>query len=67
MADLDLSPRSADDDPIVPKRRKRNVLPMIVLALVVPVVTCIAAYLIFLHVFYVPFPKATWWAGLSGA
>ena len=35
MADLDLSPRAADDDPIVPRRRKRNVLPMIVLALVV--------------------------------
>lgn len=37
----------------------------IVLAVVVPLLTCIAAYFIFLHVFYVPFPKATWWPGLS--
>ena len=35
------------------------------LALVVPLVACVAAYLIFTHVFYVPFPKATWWPGLS--
>ncbi len=35
------------------------------LALVVPLVTCVVAYFVFLHVFYVPFPKATWWPGLS--
>ncbi len=35
------------------------------LALVVPLVTCVAAYFIFTHVFYVPFPEATWWPGLS--
>ena len=35
------------------------------LALVVPLVACVAAYLIFTHVFYVPFPRATWWPGLS--
>ena len=35
------------------------------LAVVVPLVTCIAAYFIFTHVFYVPFPEATWWPGLS--
>jgi len=35
------------------------------LALVVPLVTCVVAYFVFLHVFYVPFPKATWWSGLS--
>ncbi|MDA1090548.1 MAG: tripartite tricarboxylate transporter TctB family protein [Proteobacteria bacterium] len=35
------------------------------MALVVPLATCIAAYLIFIHVFYVPFPEATWWPGLS--
>lgn len=35
------------------------------LAVVVPLLTCIVAYFLFLHVFYVPFPKATWWPGLS--
>ena len=35
------------------------------LALVVPLATSVAAYLIFTHVFYVPFPEATWWPGLS--
>ncbi len=35
------------------------------LALVVPLATCVVAYFVFLHVFYVPFPKATWWPGLS--
>ncbi len=35
------------------------------LALVVPLVACVAAYFIFTHVFYVPFPEATWWPGLS--
>ena len=40
-------------------RTRRNV----VMALVVPLVTCVAAYVIFLHVFYVPLPQARWWAG----
>jgi len=35
------------------------------LALVVPLVACVAAYLVFTHVFYVPFPEATWWRGLG--
>lgn len=35
------------------------------LALVVPLVACVVAYFIFTHVFYVPFPEATWWPGLS--
>ena len=35
------------------------------LALVVPLLTCIVAYFVFLHVFYVPFPKAAWWPGLG--
>ena len=35
------------------------------LALVVPLVACVGAYLIFTHVFYVPFPEATWWRGLG--
>jgi hypothetical protein len=43
------------------ERTRRNLM----LAVVVPLLTCIVAYFIFLHVFYVPFPKATWWPGLS--
>jgi hypothetical protein len=35
------------------------------LALVVPLAACIAAYFLFTHVFYVPFPQATWWPGLG--
>jgi len=35
------------------------------LALIVPVVICIVAYLVFTHVFYVPFPEAHWFRGLS--
>jgi hypothetical protein len=42
-------------------RTRRNIR----LALVVPLCTCIVAYLVFLHLFYVPFPKATWWSGLT--
>ncbi|MGI9380291.1 MAG: tripartite tricarboxylate transporter TctB family protein [Methyloligellaceae bacterium] len=35
------------------------------MAVIVPLGTCIAAYFIFLHVFYVPFPRATWWPGIG--
>ncbi len=35
------------------------------LALVVPLVACVVAYFVFLHVFYVPFPKAIWWPGVG--
>ena len=35
------------------------------LALVVPLLFCIVAFFVFTHVFYVPFPKATWWQGLG--
>jgi len=31
------------------------------LAVVVPLGTCIAAYVVFQHVFYVPVPLAAWW------
>jgi hypothetical protein len=31
------------------------------LAIVVPLATCVVAYVVFLHVFYVPLPAATWW------
>ena len=35
------------------------------LALVVPLLFCIAAFFVFTYVFYVPFPEATWWPGMS--
>ena len=35
------------------------------LAVVVPLGICIAAYILFLHVFYVPLPEARWWAGFG--
>ena len=37
------------------------------LALVVPLGSCILFYFVFLHVFYVPFPRATWWPGFMPA
>jgi len=36
----------------------------LVLALVVPLAACVVAYVVFLHVFYVPLPEARWWSGL---
>ena len=33
------------------------------LAIVVPLVACVLAYVVFLHVFYVPLPEASWWPG----
>jgi len=41
------------------ERSRRN----LVLAVVVPLAACVVAYVIFLHVFYVPLPEARWWAG----
>ena len=35
----------------------------VVIAILVPLATCIVAYGIFLHIFYVPLPEARWWAG----
>ena len=35
----------------------------LILAVVVPLAACIVAYIVFLHVFYVPLPEARWWAG----
>ena len=35
------------------------------LATIVPLVACVVAYFVFLHLFYVPFPKATWWSGVG--
>ncbi|NNE86158.1 MAG: tripartite tricarboxylate transporter TctB family protein [Alphaproteobacteria bacterium] len=37
----------------------------LILAAVVPLCACILAYFIFLRVFYVPLPEATWWPGVS--
>lgn len=36
----------------------------LVLAVLVPLSACILAYVVFLHVFYVPLPQARWWMGL---
>lgn len=43
------------------KKTRRN----LIMAVAVPLGTCILAYVIFLRVFYVPLPEATWWPGLS--
>jgi len=37
----------------------------IALAIVVPLATCVVAYVVFLHVFYVPLPEAGWWPGVD--
>ena len=37
----------------------------VALAIVVPFGACVVAYIVFLHVFYVPLPTATWWAGIG--
>jgi hypothetical protein len=33
------------------------------LAIIVPLATCVVAYVVFLQVFYVPVPEAAWWPG----
>ncbi len=43
------------------EKTRRNLM----LAVVVPLASCIVAYFVFTHVFYVPFPKATWWPGVG--
>ena len=35
------------------------------LAMVVPLAACVLAYVVFLHIFYVPLPEATWWPGVG--
>ncbi len=37
----------------------------VALAIVTPLAACVVAYVVFEHVFYVPLPDATWWAGSS--
>lgn len=46
---------------LTPNKTIRNVG----LAVVVPLVACLLSYFIFLHVFYVPVPTATWWPGVG--
>jgi small-conductance mechanosensitive channel len=35
----------------------------VAMAIIVPACCCVVAYVVFLHVFYVPLPEARWWAG----
>ena len=37
----------------------------VALAIVVPLAVCVVAYIVFLHVFYVPLPEATWWGAFG--
>lgn len=37
----------------------------VALAIVVPLATCVVAYVVFIHVFYVPLPEAGWWPGVD--
>lgn len=46
---------------LTPQKTPRN----IGLSIVVPLVACVLAYLVFLHLFYVPLPEATWWSGVG--
>ncbi len=46
---------------LTPKKNLRN----IGLAVVVPLFACLLAYFLFLHVFYVPLPEASWLPGLD--
>ncbi len=42
------------------EKTRRN----LILAVAVPLGACVLAYFIFLRVFYVPLPEATWWPGV---
>ena len=35
----------------------------VALAIVTPLAACVLAYIVFMHVFYVPLPEAGWWPG----
>jgi hypothetical protein len=41
------------------EKTRRN----LILAVAVPLAACVVAYIVFLHVFYVPLPEARWWVG----
>jgi len=43
------------------EKTRRGVL----VAVLVPLAVCVLAYVVFLRIFYVPVPKATWWSGFS--
>lgn len=42
-------------------KTRRNVIT----AILMPLVVCIIAYIVFMRVFYVPVPEATWWSGIG--
>ena len=37
----------------------------VTLAIVTPLAACVVAYIVFLHVFYVPLPEASWWGAFG--
>ncbi len=37
----------------------------VVVAIVTPLAACVVAYVVFLHVFYVPLPEANWWGAFG--
>lgn len=41
------------------EKTRRNVI----VAIVMPAVMCVVAYIVFMEIFYVPLPEAKWWAG----
>ncbi|MEK9796584.1 MAG: tripartite tricarboxylate transporter TctB family protein [Alphaproteobacteria bacterium] len=43
------------------EKTRRGVL----VAVLVPLAVCVLAYVVFLRIFYVPLPEATWWTGFS--
>ena len=43
------------------EKTRRGVL----VAVLVPLGVCVLAYVVFLRIFYVPLPEASWWAGFS--
>ena len=46
---------------LTPQKTRHN----IGLAVVVPLVACVVAYVVFIHVFYIPVPEAGWWPGVD--
>jgi Tripartite tricarboxylate transporter TctB family len=37
----------------------------VAVAIITPLGACVVAYIVFLHVFYVPLPEATWWGAFD--
>jgi lysylphosphatidylglycerol synthetase-like protein (DUF2156 family) len=42
-------------------RTRRNVIT----AILMPLAVCVIAYIVFIRIFYVPVPEATWWSGIG--